>query len=292
MARVVDTARNSRVLLAALILAHLVVISRQVDAGGGTSLLERVIFGMLSPFQRLVGGAVGGVADAWHSYVDLRGIDRENQSLKQRVAELEAQLQQRQHQAQEAERLRALLELRKILPLETVTAEVVARDGLPWFRTLTVNKGREAGIHLDTPVLSPTGIVGRVVAVGPKAARIQTILDQASGVGVQIERSRAAGVVQGQAGLESGSSDLVMKYVSAVADVREGDVVVTSGLDRIYPKGLVVGRVRSVAPPLGLFKEVLVTPSARFDEIDEVLLVKTSPEPTAFTEAVRPEAAR
>src|SRR5262249_35751840 len=157
------------------------------------------------------------------------------------------------------------------------------REGVPWFRTLTVDKGREAGVHLNTPVLSPTGIVGRVVAVGAHAARVQTILDQASGVGVQIERSRAAGVVQGQAGVESAATDLIMKYVSAVADVKEGDVVVTSGLDRIYPKGLVVGRVRSVAPPLGLFKEVVVTPSAHFDEIDEVLLVKTSPEPTTFT---------
>jgi len=293
MARVIDTARNSKLLLGVLILAHLVVISRQVDGGGGTSLLERVVFGALSPLQRLVAGGVGGVSDAWRSYVDLRGIDAENVRLKNRLAELETQLQQRQRLAQEAERLRSLLELRQILPLETITAEVMARDGLPWFRMLTVNKGLDAGVHLDTPVLSPTGVVGRVVAVGPRAARIQTLLDQACGVGAMVERSRASGVVSGKVGLaDSGASDLVMNYVSAVADVQEGDVVVTSGLDGIYPKGLVVGRVRSVGPPSGLFKEVIVTPSARFDELEEVLLVKTERDVPLLTEAVRPEAAR
>lgn len=292
MARVVDTARNSRLLLGALVLAHLVVISRQVDAGG-TSLLGRIVLALFSPAQRLVAGAARGVSDAWETYLDLRGVHDENLRLRGRVAELETQLQQRQRQAQEAERLRELLDLKQILPLETISAEVIARDGLPWFRTLLLNKGTEAGLALDTAVLSPTGVVGRVVAVGPNAAKVQTLLDQASGVGVAVERSRVTGVASGQLGFADASTlDLVLKYVPATADVVAGDVVVTSGLDRIYPKGLVVGRVRSVAPPSGLFKEVLVTPSARFDQVEEVLLVRGARERLLLSEAVRPEAAR
>jgi rod shape-determining protein MreC len=295
MARVIDTARNSRFLLAALVLCHLVAISHQVDGGGGASLLERMVFAVLSPGQRLVAAVVGGVERSWSGYLDLRDVHEENGRLKDRVSSLETQLQQRQAAAAEAEQLREVLELRKILPLETVTAEVVARSGMPWFRTITVNKGLEAGIHLNTPVLSPTGIVGRVVAVGPRAAKVQTLLDQACGVGVMVERSRASGVVQGQVAFDDqgqGTTDLRMKYVSAIADVVVGDAVVTSGLDQVFPKGLVVGRVRSVAAPSGLFKEVIVTPSARFDEVEEVLLVRGGAETPALTQGVRPETAR
>lgn len=288
MARVID-ARRTRLLLACLILGHLIVISRQVDGGEGVSLLQRVVLTLLSPPQRLVAGAVRTVENAWSAYVDLRGVYEENHHLQERVRALETQLQERQHQAREAERLRELLELRKILPLETVVAEVVARDGLPWFRTLTLNKGRQDGVGPDAPVISATGVVGRVIAVGPRAARVQLLLDQNSGVGVLIERTRVTGVVSGQVAFaDSGTTELVMKYVAALSDVAVGDVVVTSGLDRIFPKGLVVGRVRAVGPSAGLFKEVRVAPSAHFDQMEEVLIVRKATEaPLVFTETVR-----
>ena len=293
MARAVDTARNSRLLLGALVVAHLVAISRQVDGGGGASLLERGIFTLLSPIQGLLAGGVRGVREAWTGYVDLRGLHGDNAQLEARVSALEAELQQRKRETEETERLRELLGLKQILPLQTLTAEVVARDGLPWFRTLTLDKGRLDGVALNAPVVSSRGIVGRVVAVGPRAAKVQILLDRDSGVGVTIERSRVTGVVSGQVGFaDSGTTDLLMKYVSAVADVAEGDVVVTSGLDRIFPKGLTVGRVRSVGPPLGLFKDILVTPSANFDRLELVLIVRAAAEPTVIDEAVRLEGAR
>lgn len=287
MARLFD-ARRSRLVLGALVLGHLVVISRQVDAGGGASLLERIVFAVLTPLQRTVAGAVRGLREAWTSYVDLRGVHEENLRLRERIRTLETQLQERQHLAREAERLRELLELRRILPMETVVAEVVARDGLPWFRTVTVNKGKEDGVGLNAPVLSPTGVVGRVIELGPHAAKVQLLLDRDSGVGVLMERSRVTGVLQGQVGFaDSGTTDLVMKYVPALAEVAVGDVVITSGLDRIYPKGLVVGRVNSVGKNSGLFKEVLVAPSARFDRIEEVLVVRGSEEAPVLSESVR-----
>jgi rod shape-determining protein MreC len=123
-------------------------------------------------------------------------------------------------------------------------------------------------------VISPTGVVGRVIAVGPRAARVQVLLDRDSGAGVLIERSRVSGVVSGQViQPETGAADLLLKYVSERADVAEGDVVVTSGFDRIYPKGLVVGRVSYVGEGSGLLKEIRVEPSARFDRLEEVLVV-------------------
>jgi rod shape-determining protein MreC len=284
VARVLDARRN-RLLLGALIVTHLVIISEQVDGGGGVPLLERVVFDLVSPFQRATASGLRGAAALWRGYLDLRGAREESARFAERVAALETDLQQARREAEESRRLREALGLEKILPIDTVAAEVIARDGLPWFRTITLNRGREAGIRLDAAVLSPTGVVGRVIAVGPHAARAQLILDRDSGVGAILERSRVPGVVSGEASGKSGF--LLMNYVSALADVKVGDRVVTSGLDRIYPKGLVIGRVESVSPPAGLFKDVRVTPSARFSLLETVLVVRGLQEEPVFERSVR-----
>jgi rod shape-determining protein MreC len=273
-------ARRSRLLLVALVLLHLGAISHQVDGGGGVSLLQRGILTALSPLQRAVGAIVGGVGEAWRGWAFHRQTYLENRRLEGRVRELETALQVRSAQAQEGERLRELLGLRRAVPLETVAAQVVARDGVPWFRTLTIDKGESDGVALDAPVMSPTGVVGRVFAVGPHAARVQVLLDRDGAAGVLIERSRVSGVVSGQVSSQaSGAEDLVLNYVPVRSDVAVGDVVVTSGLDRIYPKGLVVGRVRFVGEGSGLFRDISVEPSARFDRLEEVLVVRQAKAP-------------
>ncbi|HEY3119876.1 MAG TPA: rod shape-determining protein MreC [Vicinamibacteria bacterium] len=274
MARVYET-RRSGFLLAGLVLAHLIVISRQVDGGVHASLLERAAYAIFSPIQRLIAGAVYGVKNGWSGYVGLRGVRQENLRLEERLRTLESLLQERQQQAQEAVRLRELLELRQALPMETIAGEVIARDGVPWFRTILVDKGTADGVDLDDPVIGSSGVVGRVIAVGARAAKVQLLVDRDSGVGARIERSRITGVIAGQVGnANTGSTDLQLKYVPALADVVVGDVVVTSGLDGIFPKGLVIGRVRSVAAPSGLFKDVVVVPSARLEKLEEVMVVR------------------
>jgi rod shape-determining protein MreC len=287
MARGLAT-NKSRLLLAGLVLGHLVAISKQVDVGDGATLFERSLFAVFSPLQGLISGGVNGVGGTWSSYVSLRGVREENKQLRDRLAVTELLLQQRTHQAREAQRLRELLQLRGVLPLETLVAEVIARDGVPWFRTMTLNKGSRQGVSLNAPVISPNGVVGRVIRLGPEAAVVQLLLDQESGIGVRIERSRVTGVVAGQvdsAGQLTG--DLQMKYVPMLADVVEGDLVITSGLDRIYPAGLVVGRVRLVKLGSGVSKEILVAPSARFDKLEEVLVVRTPLPDVSATETVQ-----
>lgn len=281
-------ARRSRLLLAGLVLAHLAVISHQVDGGGGVSLLQRGVLTVLSPLQRGVGAIVGGVGEAWRGWAFHRETYAENRRLEARVRQLETELQVFSARAQEGVRLRELLELRQAVPMETVAAEVVSRDGVPWFRTLTIDKGEADGVALDAPVVSPTGVVGRVFAVGPHAARVQVLLDRDSGAGVLVERSRAPGVVSGQvSGSYAGAEDLVLDYVPERSDVAVGDVVVTSGLDRIYPKGLVVGRVRYVGKGSGLFRDIRVEPSARFDRLEEVLVVRQAREPLETPRSVQ-----
>jgi rod shape-determining protein MreC len=269
--------RRGTSLFVVLILVHLVVISHQVDSGGG-SLLERSIFAVITPVQRAVAAAVGGVTSTWRGYVALRGVREENAQLRERVGILERTLQQKQHLSREAERLRGVLDLQQTLPIQTTVAQVVAREGLPWFRTFIVNKGSRQGVVLNAPVLSPTGVVGRVIALGPYAAKVQLLLDRDSAVGVLFTRTRVTGVTSGQAGLaDSGSRELLVNYVQSLADVVLGDEVVTSGLDQIFPKGLTVGRVVRIGPGTGLFKEIYVAPSVHFDEVEELLIVKPAP---------------
>ncbi len=273
-------ARRSRLLLVGLVLAHLAVISHQVDGGGGVSLLQRGLLGALSPLQRGVGAVVGGVREAWRGWAFHRETYEQNRRLEGRVRQLETELQARSFEAQETHRLRELLGMRQAVPMDTVAAQVVGRDGVPWFRTLTLDRGEADGITLDAPVMSPTGVVGRVFMVGPHAARVQVLLDRDGAAGVLVERSRVPGVVSGQVSSQAaGAEDLVLKYVPERSDVVVGDVVVTSGLDRIYPKGLVVGRVRFVGKGSGLFRDILVEPSARFDRLEEVLVVRLAKEP-------------
>jgi rod shape-determining protein MreC len=235
-----------------------------------------------------MGAVVAGVRELWNGYGFHRETYTENRRLEERVRYLETLLQERSHLARDAERLRELLGLREILPMETIVAGVVSRDGVPWFRSLTIDRGTTDGVVLNAPVISPTGVVGRVIAVGPHAARVQVLLDRDSGAGVLIERSRVSGVVSGQiVQPEAGTGGLLLKYVSEREDVVVGDVVVTSGFDRIYPKGLVVGRVSYVGEGAGLLKEIRVEPSARFDRLEEVLVVVRGEEGLEVSETVQ-----
>jgi rod shape-determining protein MreC len=292
LARISDS-RRSRLLLAALVVAHLVAISRQVDDAGGSSLLHRVVYAALSPLQAGVSAGVRGIRGVWFSYVDLRGVRQDNGRLQERLRDVEMRLMERQRDAEEAARLRELLELRQILPHDTLVAQVIVRDALQWFRILTVDKGSRHGVVKDAAVISSTGVVGRVIRVGPSAAQVQLLLDQQSGVGARIERSRVTGVVSGQVSPQSATpdaaaGDLVMKFVPMLADVVEGDVVVTSGLEGMFPPGLVVGRVSSVVRGgNGLFKEVRVTASADFGRLEEVLVVRTPPPDSTVPEPVK-----
>jgi rod shape-determining protein MreC len=291
LSRITDS-RRSRLLLLGLVIAHLVAISRQVDDAGGHSLLHRAVYATLSPLQAGVSAGVRGVRSVWFSYVDLRHVRQDNQRLQEQLRDVEMRMMERQRDAEEAARLRDLLELRKILPHDTLVAQVIVRDAQQWFRILTIDKGTRQGVVKDAAVISSNGVVGRVIFVGPSAAQVQLLLDQQSGVGARIERSRVTGVVSGQVSRQSATpdaeaGDLVMKFVPALADVVEGDVVVTSGLEGMFPPGLVIGRVRSVVRGSGLFKDVRVAASADFDRLEEVLVVRTPPPDATVTGAAK-----
>jgi rod shape-determining protein MreC len=163
-----------------------------------------------------------------------------------------------------------LLELRDRTALETAAAEVIAAGATPDFRTLTIDKGAGDGIAADMAVIAPAGVVGRVVVPSGGAAKVQLLIDRNAAAGAIVERSRAQGLVVG-----TGEDRLRMDYVSETADVAVGDTIVTSGIDGIYPKGFVIGRVEAVEKSGGGYKEIAVRPAVDFTSLEEVLVVLT-----------------
>jgi rod shape-determining protein MreC len=269
-------ASRSHWLLAILVLGHSLAISWQIETDKHVSVLEQLLLAGVAPFQNGLAGVMDSVGGVFHSYVDLRNVRKENRKLHDELDRLQFQLQARVHEADQADRLRALLDLHEALPLRSVAAEVIAGDGFPWASSIIVDKGSRDGVRLNMAALSPAGIVGRVIGVGPGAARVQLIVDRDSGVGVQVERNRTLGVLDGA--VRDGQPaplELPMRFVPALSDVQVGDMVVTSGLDQIYPKGYTVGRVTHVSEGDGLVKDVLVAPAVAFDKLDEVVLVDT-----------------
>jgi rod shape-determining protein MreC len=206
-------------------------------------------------------------------------VHEENLRLSERLRAAEIELSETREQAREAARLRALLGLRDRMGFETTVAEVIAMEGGPWASMITIDKGSSHGLKLNAPVICPAGVLGRVVAIGPLSAKVQLLLDRDSGVGVLIDRSRATGVLGGQRPDQLGAGgELPLRYVPVLADVVVGDVVVTSGLDQIFPKGLVVGHVSRVQANAALLKEVWVVPAAQFDQLEEVFVLQARAE--------------
>jgi len=272
-----DIRQRSGYLFLAVILAQIILVSAQVNARTGVPVLQAVIFGIFAEVQRTTSSAVSSVRHVWSGYIGLRSVRAENEALKRQLAAAEIQLQEQRALADRSRSLEQMLGLRDRTTLSTAAAEVIAASATPDFRTLTIDKGRRDGLRPDMAVIAPAGIVGRIIVPSVRAAKVQLLIDRNAAAGVLIERSRAQGVVVGE-----GDERLRMDYVSEVADVVVGDVVVSSGIDGIYPKGFIVGRVESVEKSGPAYKRITVKPAVDFRSLEEVLVVLT---PTAAREA-------
>jgi rod shape-determining protein MreC len=270
MALVIDDRRRTRYLVIAVVVGHLVLISAQVGTRTGGTLLETVVFGAFAEVQRATAWVVDATWGVWQGYLDLRGLHAQNERLRRQLAELEVRLQEERALARRGERLELLLQMRSVMPQRTLPADVIAADATAWFRTVTIDRGLRDGVAKDMAVISPRGVVGRVIdEPAPHAARVQLLVDRNAGVGALIERSRAGGVVVG----DEDARGLRLEYVPALADVRVGDIVVTSGLDGIYPKGYVIGHVTRFERGATGYSSIHVTPAVDFSSLEEVLVV-------------------
>jgi rod shape-determining protein MreC len=271
---VLDIRQRAGYLFLAVLLGHIILISAQVNTKGGVPALEAAVFGVFAEVQRGTSSIVSVISDVWSGYVGLRQVRADNEVLRKRLAETEVALQQQRALADRSHLLENLLELRDRTTLKTTGAEIIAAGATPDFRTVTIDKGTREGLAADMAVIAPAGVVGRVVVPSASAAKVQLLVDRNAAAGAVIERreSRAQGVVVG-----TGDSLLRMEYVSEVADIVVGDVVVTSGIDAIYPKGFVIGRVETVEKTGNSYKTILVKPAVDFSSLEEVLVVLSTP---------------
>ena len=266
-----DIRQRTGYLFIALTVGHIVLVSAQVNTVRGIPLLEAVTFGAFAEVQRIASSASGGMRTSWGDYVALQEVRGENDRLREEVGRLEVRLQQERALAQRARSLEEILELRKNVELSTVAATVIAGGASPDFRTITIDKGTAEGLRPDMAVIAPGGVVGRIVTPSGRASKVQLLIDRNAAAGALVERSRAHGVVEGTGG------GLRMNYVSGTADVKVGDAVVTSGIDGIYPKGLVIGQIESLERGSGDFGAIVVRPVVDFSSLEAVLVLVTPP---------------
>ena len=182
------------------------------------------------------------------------------------------QLHQNREDMLELQRLRSMLSLSSSDTGKTVVARVIGRDPAR-SQTITIDKGTVQGVRPDSAVITPAGVVGRVIHSSNFFSIVQLIIDSQSAVGVLLQSTRRQGVVRGTGGLS-----LDLDYIDDDNDLKQGDTFLSSGLDRIYPKGLPVGVITSVGPRRGLLKTVQIRPSADLGRLEEVICILEHPQ--------------
>ena len=233
--------------------------------------LGRFFLELMAPLQRSTAAVDRAVVSVWRSVIELVGARNENVVLRVRVQQLEQEMDRRSELDIENARLRGLLDFRRTLQGDVLTARIIGRDATGLARTLVIDRGEADGVVKGAAALAPQGVVGQIFLASRHAARILLISDHNSGVDAVVERTRARGIVQGTV------DGCGLKYVKRTEDVQVGDTVVTSGLDGIFPKGLPVGTVVSVDKRgQGLFQSAEVTPRVDFDRLEEVLVARGS----------------
>lgn len=237
--------------------------------------LARFLLGSLRPLQAGLHAMGRAARNVEHSYVALRDLWRENQRLRIRVEELEAERNRLVETEITNRRLQELLQLKGDILQDSVAARVIGNSASAWFRTITVDKGEAHGIRKGMAAISPKGVVGKVISVSPETAKVMLVTDHSSGIDILTQRTRSRGIVSGS--LDGGP---VVKYVGRNEDVRKGDRIITSGLDGIFPKGLLVGSVSDVRQDSdGLFQRVRVDLSVDPSQIEEVLFLSRDGRP-------------
>jgi rod shape-determining protein MreC len=263
-----DAGRRARSLLVAVVLAHVLIISAQVATPAGPSLLRTSVVAIVTEFQEASWRVAGAIHAVWNGYAALRGVRQENARLAQENVDLRVQLQQARANAAGADEMRALLGLRPHLDWKTTGAEVVAGSLSPDFRAITIDKGLSDGVARDMPVINAAGVLGRVALPAATTATVQLLVDRSAAAAVRIDRTRTEGIAMG-----NGDGTLRLEYLSATAELAEGDTVVTAGIDGVYPPGLGVGRIERVERSGPAYRKVVIRPFADFSRLETVMVL-------------------
>jgi rod shape-determining protein MreC len=227
----------------------------------------------MRPLQIAAQAATGWIKEIDQRYATVAGFRAENDRLRKRIQELEVERSRLLEADATNRHLQKLLEFRSHLPSGSITASIIGNSASSWFQSCLLDKGSADGIRKGMAVVTPLGVVGQVVSATGHSAKVLLITDPNSGVDVLVQRTRARGIVSGS--LENVT---IMKYVKRSEDIQEGDRLITSGLDGVFPKGLMVGTAVKIRKQnLGLFQSVEVIPAVISSQTEEVLVVNGEP---------------
>ena len=253
--------------LFAQLLGLAVQVKRTTDAE--SSRLIRVwAVSVVTPFEKALVWTQTSTRNVWHNYFYLRGVRAENRELKAEIERMRLEQVRMSQDADQARRLQALLLFKEQFISQTMAAQVIGSSGSEQSRSVYIDKGENDGIKPDMAVISANGIVGKVLHVYRSTALVLLVNDQSSGVGAILEKSRLQGILRG-----TPAGEVVLEKVMSDETVQPGEHVLTSGGDRIFPKGLPIGTVTRVSPGAELFLNIRVKPSADLSKLEEVLVV-------------------
>jgi rod shape-determining protein MreC len=260
-------------LLASVVLFQVLLLAFQIKREHDVRLLRYWAVELFTPAERLGTWSFSKVGGIWTGYVGLRGTHAENQRLQAEVDQLRLRNRTLESQATEAQRLSLLLNFHDAhTEAPMLAAQVIGASADPTSHTLFINRGERDRVRRNLPVITPDGVVGKIVEVFPSTAQVLLINDKDSGVGALFVDSRSHGVIKG-----TGDSNPLMEYVANDDKVQAGEQIVTSGEDRIFPKGLFIGIVKDAAPGT-TFQLIHVQPATRLDRLEDVIVLLSQQE--------------
>jgi rod shape-determining protein MreC len=233
--------------------------------------IGKLVLTAFRPIYSVISSIHTRISGSFDDYANLFSAQSENARLKDELKSLRSQNSLLQTRQTENERLRKILELRTRFELPTIAAQVIGHDAAGWYKTLLINKGSDDGVAFDMPVIVTEGILGKVTRTGPEIAKVLMITDPSLVVDARVARTRERGLVNG-----SLDGTCILKYINPKSTIVVGDLVVSSGLDGIFPKNVNIGKVSKIyTSSEGMFLEALVIPEIASANLEEVLVVAT-----------------
>ena len=261
---------KSLVLLAGVVLLQVLLLAVQIKRDSQGRLIRVWTVGAVSPFERVGSYGFGWIRDAWHHYFALQNTTKDNEQLRHENDALKLQVAQLQGKAAESDRLATLLNFRQShADVPMIGARVIGGGPGSASQTIELDRGERDGIRRNMGVITPDGVVGKVIETYPNASQVLLLTDKEGGVGAMLEESRIQSPVGG-----TGEPLLAMKYVPNDDSVNLGERVFTSGMDHIFPRDLPVGTISEIKPG-NPFKQIRVKPAANLERLEEVLVLLT-----------------
>ncbi len=264
-----------------ILLAQAIALAMQVPAptsyGGADGRSVRLIrmwaTATVTPFERAAHAIGSGVGNGWHNYIDLRHVRQQNKDLQQQLTRVRIEEAAIAEDALQGRRLQAMLAFRQQYVGTTVAAQVIGASGSDQTRVLTIDKGSRDGLKPDMAVITQDGIVGKLRDVSPTTSQVLEINDQTSGAGVILASTRIRAILRGTA-----DGRMQIGNLTADSRIKPGEQVITSGGDQVYPRGLPVGTVVSIAPDPDRqpYTDILIRPAVNLDRVEEVLVITTT----------------